>query len=147
MSAGKYQIAIANQQKKHAIEVRKLRSAVKEVLAGEQILRATISIAVVDDPTIHRLNRQYLQHDYPTDVLSFVLEQDDKTLDGEIILSADTASSASAEYGWSAHEELILYAIHGTLHLIGYDDHSAADRRRMRAKENEYLARAGIARK
>ena len=58
-----------------------------------------VSIAVVDDPTIHELNRRFLQHDYPTDVLSFVLEQQDGRLEGEVIVSTDTAVAQAGEYG------------------------------------------------
>ena len=144
MPSRKYTIAVSNQQTTHKVAARKIRSAVAEVLAGERILKATISLAIVDDATIHQLNRRYLKHDYPTDVLSFVLERNGQSLDGEIIVSADTAASSCAEYRWSPQCELTLYAVHGTLHLIGYDDHKPADRRRMRAKEKEYLARLGI---
>ena len=65
--------------------------------------RAEISIAIVDDQRMHALNRQYLQHDYPTDVLSFVLECDEaaKSLDGEIIASADYAAREAPRYGWA----------------------------------------------
>lgn len=144
MPSRKFKIAISNQQSSHKVAARKIRSAVAEVLAGEGIAEATISLAIVDDPTIHQLNRQYLKHDYATDVLSFVLERDETSIEGEVIVSADTAASNCVEYGWSAQSELTLYAIHGTLHLIGYDDHTPADRRGMRAKEKEYLARLGI---
>lgn len=144
-AATKFRIGINNQQTAHRVSTRQLRTAVKEVLSGEGVLRATVSLAIVDDPTMHRLNRDYLQHDYPTDVLSFVLDRDEGMLDGEIIVSADTAASSCSEYGWSSAEELALYVIHGTLHLVGYDDHSPADRRRMRAQEREYLGRIGIA--
>ena len=140
----KYTIEIANEQNRHAIPLQKLRSAAREVLTGEGIRSATISLAIVDDSTMHQLNRKYLRHDYPTDVLSFVLERDDETLDGEIIVSADTATRSCDEYGWSAENELMLYVIHGLLHLVGFDDHAPADRRRMREKEAEYLTRLRI---
>lgn len=144
-TSNKYSIEIANQQSRHEVPRQRLRSAAREILQGEGIRTATISLAIVDDRTMHTLNREYLQHDYPTDVLSFVLERGELTLDGEIIVSADTAASRCAEFGWSAQDEMTLYVVHGLLHLIGYDDHSAADRRRMRAKEQEYLALLKIA--
>jgi len=138
-------IEIANEQSAYEIDKRALKAAVRSVLTGEGIARATISVAVVDDPTIHRLNRQFLKHDYPTDVLSFVLENDENGLDGEIVVSADTAARTCAEYGWSSHCELTLYLIHGSLHLVGYDDHSAAHRAKMRERETHYLRKLGIA--
>ena len=140
----KYTIEIANQQSRHDVSRQLLRKAARAVLEGEGIQAATISLAVVDDPTMHQLNREYLKHDYPTDVLSFVLDRDDSNLEGEIIVSADTAASRCSEFGWSAQDEITLYVVHGLLHLIGFDDHSPADRRRMRAKEQEYLAQLNI---
>ena len=63
-----------------------------------------------------------LNHDWPTDVLSFVLEDDDGHLEGEVIISADTAAAAAAELGWPPAAEQLLYVIHGMLHLVGYRD-------------------------
>jgi probable rRNA maturation factor len=121
-----------------------LRRAVTSVLTGEAIASATISVAVVDDPTMRELNRRYLSHDYNTDVLSFLLEESDGQLDGEVIVSADTAIIRAKEFAWSAEDELLLYVIHGTLHLTGYDDHSDADRGCMRRKEMQYLEELGL---
>ena len=92
-------------------------------------------MAAVDDRTIHQLNRRYLDHDYPTDVLSFVLEEGPGTVEGEIIVSGDTAAASAPGYGWPAQDELLLYVIHGMLHLVGYDDKSPADAARMRQAE------------
>jgi probable rRNA maturation factor len=107
---------------------------------------ATVSVAIVDDETIHQLNRQFLNHDYPTDVLSFTLEDDPPRLEGEIIVSVDTARQNAAEAGWSADDELLLYVIHGTLHLAGYLDKSPEDFAEMRAAEAAVLARLGVQR-
>jgi probable rRNA maturation factor len=142
--ASKYTIEIANQQSRHKVPQQLLRKAARAVLQGEGIQTATISLAIVDDPTMHQLNREYLKHDYPTDVLSFVLDRDGSNLDGEIVVSADMAASRCPEFGWSAQDEITLYVVHGMLHLIGFDDHSPADRRRMRLKEQEYLRKLKI---
>lgn len=123
---------------------RRLAEAVRAVLRGEGVSTAEISVAVVDDPTIHQLNRRYLEHDYPTDVLSFVLGNDDGHLEGEIVVSADTAAANAADYHSTAEAELLLYVIHGTLHLTGYDDHAPADRQKMRNREQHYLEKLGI---
>ena len=105
---------------------------------------AAISLAVVDDETIHELNRRHLDHDWPTDVLSFVLEDDGDHLEGEVIISADTAAAAADELGCSAADEQLLYVIHGMLHLVGYDDKSDADAQEMRAAEARYLQQFGV---
>ena len=123
-----------------------IKSAAENVVGEVELSQCQISIAIVDDDTIHELNRRYLQHDYPTDVLSFPLEHNlaDGILTGEIIVSADTAKVNASEYGWEAQNELTLYVIHGCLHLIGYDDHSENDRSEMRAAEQRVLSRLGI---
>lgn len=97
------------------------------------------SIAIVDDPTIHELNREHLDHDWPTDVISFVFEMNDACVDGEIIASFDTARKLSEAAGWSAADELLLYVIHGLLHLVGLDDIDESDRQKMRLAEQECL--------
>jgi probable rRNA maturation factor len=124
----------------------RLQKAVRLVLKDAGIRSAEISIAVVSDERMHELNRQYLQHDYPTDVLSFVLDHDEKarSLDGQIVVSADFAAREAARYGWSADDELLLYVIHGCLHLIGHDDTAPAGKQAMRKAEARYLARFGL---
>jgi len=132
-------VEIANRQKSLPIDQPRLRKAVKQVLQGEGIGAATISLAVVDDPTIHELNRRFLQHDYATDVLSFTFERTENSVDGEVIVSSDTAIRLASELDGAPEEELLLYIVHGTLHLVGYDDQSEPDQTRMRERERHYL--------
>jgi probable rRNA maturation factor len=118
---------------------------VRHVLEAEGWQDAEVSLAVVDDPTIHELNRRYLGHDYPTDVLSFLLSDDGaRRLEGEVVVSADTAARSAEQFGWTAGDELLLYVIHGTLHLAGYDDQSPDDLARMRDRERTHLAAFGL---
>ncbi|MFP6619780.1 MAG: rRNA maturation RNase YbeY [Pirellulaceae bacterium] len=138
------QIELTNQQEIHPVESERLVAAVRQILAEEGLERAEISIAVVDDVTIHRLNVQYLQHDYPTDVLSFIMEQQPGYVEGELIVSADTAATESTRYGWLPADELLLYVIHGTLHLAGYLDGTDEERKKMRGREDHYLAQHGL---
>ena len=138
------QITVANQQSTLVLDRRRLAGAVRSVLRSAGFQQATVSVAVVDDRTIHDLIRRFLVHDYPTDVLSFVLEQGDGYLEGELVVSADTAAAAAALFGWTAGDELLLYVVHGALHLVGYDDHSIRQRSAMRAEEREQLRRFGL---
>ncbi len=105
---------------------------------------AQVSLAIVDDSTIHRLNRQFLNHDYATDVLSFLIERSADRLEGEVIASTDTAIRSAAQYGWAPADELLLYVIHGTLHLVGYDDLSPGPLAEMRERERACLKRFGL---
>jgi probable rRNA maturation factor len=126
------------------VDDHRLRQAVQAALADESVRRATVSVAVVDDATIQRLNRQYLGHDEATDVLSFVLERSEDSLEGEVVVSADTARSAAPQFGWSAADELLLYVIHGVLHLVGYNDILPGERIAMRNRERACLAALGL---
>src|SRR4051812_7537043 len=100
-----FQIAVSNEQTRHTIDEPRLIQAVEAVLHDSPYYSAAISLAVVDDPTIHELNRRHLDHDWPTDVLSFVLDDDGTHLEGEVIISADTAAAAAKEIGHTADEE------------------------------------------
>ena len=135
---------INNDQALLAVDEERLRQEVENVLLAGGIATAEVSVAIVDDPTIHRLNAQYLDHDYPTDVLSFLLERSGDRLEGEVIASADTAIRNAQQYGWSPADELLLYVIHGSLHLIGYDDSTDELQDAMRSAETEQLARFGL---
>jgi probable rRNA maturation factor len=115
---------------------------VRRVLVDEGISSASISLALVDNALIHRINRQHLGHDWPTDVISFVLsDPDEPELAGELVISAEMALATAREIGADPLEELSLYTVHGLLHLCGYDDLTEADSHRMRARENLALRR------
>jgi probable rRNA maturation factor len=139
-----FKIEATNQQQRWPVKLKQLQDAVRAVLTGEKIKQADISLAVVDDPTIHQINQQFLQHDEPTDCISFLLEQDGDRIDGDILVSADTAAHSAHDFGWHVQDELLLYAIHGMLHLVGYDDLKPAKKRLMRQRERHYLAKFGL---
>jgi probable rRNA maturation factor len=93
------------------------------------------------------LNRSYQGHDYETDVISFVLESDPEQqyLTGQLVVSLDTAASVAEELGIPIEHELLLYVIHGSLHLVGFDDQEPVRALKMRAAEQDFLGRLGIA--
>lgn len=121
-----------------------IASLLGHVFRDEGFTDGDVSVAVVDDPEMHELNRRHLDHDYPTDVLSFVFERNPPSIVGEIVVSAETAKRESRQYGWSPQNELVLYLVHGALHLIGYDDKSPADRQEMRQREAYWLEQLGL---
>jgi probable rRNA maturation factor len=139
-----FAVSVANRQSRHVVNEIELIAAVQSVLNESDFASANISVAVVDDNTIHELNRRHLDHDWPTDVLSFVLGEDRGHLEGEVIISADIAAASAREFGWSPAAEQLLYVVHGTLHLVGYRDKSAADERKMRAAETRFLRQFGL---
>lgn len=127
-----------------------LRHAARVTLLDENIRAAEISLVLTDDTEIHRINREFLGHDYPTDVISFRLDDGEpilpgvtvlqNCLEGELIISLDTAQRAAAEHGCSLEAEVILYVVHGLLHLCGYDDLTDQARPIMRRREREILS-------
>ncbi|MFW6390104.1 MAG: rRNA maturation RNase YbeY [Halanaerobiales bacterium] len=100
-----------------------------------------ISFALVDNKKIQELNRKYRDKDSPTDVLSF--EMDDEIW-GDIIISTERASSQAEKYGHSLEREIGYLAIHGLLHLLGYDHKSAGEKHEMRQKEERVLGELNL---
>lgn len=138
------EVAVANECEA-AIDEDRIRAAVIAALGQSDAESASVSVAVVDDEEIRRLNVEFLGHDYATDVLSFLLEADAERLEGEIVVSFDTAVRYASEANWSTDEELLLYVIHGSLHLAGYDDVAPEDGVAMRTAELAALAAIGVA--
>jgi len=138
------EIQIADRQGLLSFDASRLEDCAHEILLREGPATSQLSLAIVDDQAIHVLNRDFLEHDYPTDVISFVLEQSDDSLEGEVVASAETAIAAASRFGWKAEDELLLYVAHGTLHLVGYDDQTPAAKEIMRQRERHYLARFGL---
>jgi probable rRNA maturation factor len=138
-------IAIAVPQEIVPIDRGRMRETVRTVLTGENESDYEISLAFVDNPTIHRLNQRYLQHDEPTDVLSFPLSEPSASrLAGELVIGVEVGAEQASARGHDVQAELALYVIHGLLHLCGYDDHSDDDRAVMRQRERHYLHQLGL---
>jgi probable rRNA maturation factor len=118
----------------------------ERVLSQESRDLAAISITLVDNATIQRLNQRHLGHDWPTDVISFPLSvPEDPVLCGELVISIEMALAQARGVGAHPRDELALYVVHGLLHLCGYDDMTDARALAMRRREIEVLAAAGFA--
>lgn len=103
-----------------------------------------LSVALLGDREARRLNRERLAHDHVPDVLAFALEDGPAGLRGDLALSLGVARREAARRGHPAYDELILYAVHGTLHLLGHDDLRPDARARMRAAERRWLGALGL---
>jgi probable rRNA maturation factor len=132
-------VAVANRQRGLLVDRRRIRRAVEAVLRDAGIEDAEISVAVVGDKTIARLHDEFLGDPTPTDVLSFVFERLESRLEGEVVVSADTAQAVAPRFAATAEDELLRYVVHGTLHLVGYDDATPSGRAAMRKQERRYL--------
>lgn len=127
------------------VDTEVLRRAVATTLAAHRADGARISVALVDDPRIAQLNHQFLAHDGPTDVISFDLRDGGETrIDGELVISLETAAREAAARGHDLTAEAALYAIHGTLHLLGFDDGDDAASAIMREREGAMMTALGL---
>lgn len=112
---------------------------IKEIVAQAEMRLGDVSVVFCSDPYILDVNRQYLGHDYYTDIITFDYCEGD-VLSGDLIISVDTVRANAEEYGAASFdEELHRVIIHGVLHLIGFDDHTPEDQAEMRRQENAAL--------
>ena len=155
-----FEIDISSNQDTFPIDVRALTQAIERTLQIEYVASAVLSVSVVDNKAIHQINREHLQHDYPTDVISFQLDfaldldapndapaelrAAGAMIEGEIIASAEMAAEMASSGQWTAMNELTLYVIHGLLHICGYDDLSPAEQAIMRTRERATLNSLGL---
>jgi len=137
-------VEVANEQSLLEVDEPPIRRAVTQILEDAGYRRGLVSVALVEDQTIARLHAEYLGHQGPTDVLSFLLEGGEGWLEGEVVASAERAVDVARLYGWPPEHELLLYAVHGTLHLVGYRDETPEQQAEMRRQEGLYLGRVGI---
>jgi len=115
-----------------------------------------VCISIVDDAEIARLNQEHLKHEGPTDVLTFDLSDGGNgarkagtgdsrlSVDGDLVISVETAGRESSARGHAVEAELALYVVHGILHLLGYDDANQLSADKMHAVEDEILGSIGF---
>ena len=115
------------------------------------VLDAIFNVIIVNNDYIHNLNREYRGVDRETDVISFALEDDDtfnpeERILGDIYISIDKAKEQSESYGHSLKRELCFLAVHGFLHLLGYDHMKEEDEKVMFSLQEEILNEMGVTR-
>jgi len=128
-----------------------LRAHLGRVIEQLGLRRVQLGVVIVDDPRMASMHRDYLGVDGTTDVITFDLREAGgdagapiDAVDGEVYLCLDEARRRAEQFGHPARQELLLYATHGLLHLLGYDDHDEDDHHRMHAKEDELLEAVGV---
>ncbi|MCX5705234.1 MAG: rRNA maturation RNase YbeY [Candidatus Omnitrophica bacterium] len=132
-------IIIKNLQKKISISPIRIKKAILNAILKEGVKKSgEITVCFVTDAQIKKLNVKFLKHNRPTDVISFDISNDPNKFIADIAVSTDTAIRNSKAYHTTPRQELLLYAIHGILHLIGYNDSTAPQRAIMRRKESLY---------
>ena len=132
-------LSVRNQQRVHRIASRKFKKAA--TIALEQLFQTPsyhLSVAFVTAKRMTEVNESHLQHEGPTDIITFDYSEAD-TLDGELIICPALAAENGRRYNVPLGRELTRYFIHGVLHLLGHDDHAPNDRRQMKREENRLL--------
>lgn len=133
-------------------EIVELKDLLENVCKDEKLGEGEFNIIIVDNDKIQELNKNYRNIDRVTDVISFALEDDDTfNLDnyrvlGDIYICLERARKQALEYGHSFKRELSFLAVHGLLHLLGYDHMTKEDEEVMFKKQEEVLSRYGIER-
>jgi probable rRNA maturation factor len=138
-------ILLNNRQRKHPITARQLKKVAARILSALGCTEATeLSITIVGDLSIRRINRIYLAKDRPTNVISFSQQEGDcgsmtPSMLGDVIISADTSAREAEQGGIQPFDRLCFLLLHGILHLCGYDHERSgiAEATRMEKKEEE----------
>jgi len=139
-------IPVTNRQRRVAVGARDVRRVVEATFAHEGAGEPDVGVVLLGDAAIRRINREWHDDDRPTDSLAFSYEDDPSPdgLRGEVVVSAETARREAEARGTDAVHELLLYVVHGTLHLLGHDDDTPARRRAMNARADRILASVGV---
>ncbi len=118
-----------------------LEAAVYEVMRQElpKIRQMKLGIVFMSDQELLAMNRNVMKHDFYTDILTFEIEREKGALEAELYFSLDRASENALQYKVTFRNELARLAIHGMLHLAGYDDKKPAAKKRMRERERFFL--------
>jgi probable rRNA maturation factor len=144
-------VQIAENSENIGILIPKLKKLVKAVCTRFKLSKAVISIAIVDDTKIRKLNKQFLNQDRPTDCLSFNLSDKKWNIPGgtnsaksfELVVNAKMAVRQAKLRGHSSEAELALYITHGLLHNLGFDDSTKKQAEKMHKTEDEILQKLG----
>ena len=141
---------IINETDENIVELKEIPKLLEFALKKQNINNAIFNIIIVDESTIHEINKIYRDKDSVTDVISFALE-DDKTfiktdyrILGDIYICLAKAKSQASEYGHSLLRELSFLTIHGLLHLLGYDHMNEEDEKVMFKLQEMILNEYGI---
>ncbi len=143
------EVLIDNRQSRHKTSLKKIKQTVQVVLDALDCPDGEISILIVDDPQIEKLNRKYLNRQGPTNVIAFAMREGEfpdltPNLLGDVVISTDTAAREAQVASMSMERRFNELLLHGILHLMGYDhETSEKDARIMEKKSRELMELIG----
>jgi rRNA maturation RNase YbeY len=121
-------------------QIRRIKKLINTISQDQERKIESLSIVFTSDDYLLDLNRKFLSHDYYTDILTFDYSGVGSTfINGELFISIDRARENANQHNVSIDNETLRLIIHGTLHLLGYQDESKTERNIMTLKENHYL--------
>jgi probable rRNA maturation factor len=120
---------------------KKILQLIEKVIRAYRKPSGKLSFIFMDDKSLIRINREFLKHNYFTDVIAFNYG-DENSIDGEIYLSIETIKENALNYKVSLKEEVLRVMIHGTLHLCGFNDSTEEERNEMKAMEERWILKA-----
>ena len=100
---------------------------------------SSLTVNFITSEEIEKINIEYLNHHYSTDIITFNYDDKNNLIDGEIFISSSDAEQNSKKYKVSFEEEILRLVIHGILHLLGYDDQTKPQKKIMKKYENQLL--------
>ncbi len=118
----------------------KLQYWLQEVCKEEKAVISTIDYILVSDDFLLEINQKYLNHSTYTDIITFNLG-DENAIEGEIYISVDRVEENAQKFNVNSYHEMRRVIIHGLLHLIGYDDQTTSEKKKIRSKEDYYLSK------
>jgi len=116
-----------------------LSNQVNQLIVNELRVTGDISIIFCSDDYLLEINKQYLDHDYYTDIITFDYEEEDNVISGDLFISIDRIKENAGKFDVNFIIELYRVVFHGVLHLIGYKDKTDEEQKEMKAKEDFYL--------
>jgi probable rRNA maturation factor len=124
--------------KKFSLDRKRITIDINDIIKSENFKSGKISVILCSDEYLLNINREYLKHDYYTDIITFNYGEDN-FVSGDLFISVERVTENADEYGQSFENELYRVIYHGILHLVGFDDKEESSKKLMKMKEDFYL--------